>query len=121
MMKMLFIMLTLFVTNYTNANVEKDNFKKQIIAKMPSALCKKVATCYSEKEAECESKMKGPVQKCVETGSGYYGKEINPPSGAALDFLIRTCTLRSFATENFPKLQKKNKKCVQFSNSALKY
>jgi hypothetical protein len=99
----------------------KDSFKKQLTTNLPGTLCKKMAMCYATKSSVCVSKMQGPVSKCVNSGDVYYGKQITPESSAALDFLVRTCALRTFATENISKLVKKNKKCQQFSAAALTY
>jgi hypothetical protein len=120
-MKTLFIVLIMFVTNFSYANVPKENFKKVLTEKLPVALCNKMAVCYGAKAAACAAQMKDPVTKCVNTGDGLYGKQITSESASALDFLIRSCALRTYASQNISKLVKKNKKCQQFSTAALTY
>jgi hypothetical protein len=120
-MKTLFIILITVVTSFSFAAVTKDNFRKTLSAKLPTELCSKMAGCYSAKTAACAAKMKDPVNKCIVSGDAYFGKEITAETGGALSFLIRTCALRTFASENVSKLVKKNQKCQDFSTAAMKY
>jgi hypothetical protein len=121
MRTLLFLFICVICSSWSFANTTKEEFVTQVNGKMPTNLCKKMSQCYSAKQADCEQKMKPSVQKCAQTANGLIGKMINPELGKASSMLISSCALRYFASENAAKLNKKDKKCEEFSAAALRY
>lgn len=117
----LFLFIFVAVQSFADASTTKEDFVSQVNGVMPGSLCKKVSSCYSLKQAACEQSMKPSVKKCVQSADGLFGRIVSPEIGKASGVLINSCALRYFASDNVAKLDKKNKKCEEFSAMALRY